>query len=215
MNWDDYEAVWKRQPLPKGAEADVNELRRTFETRSRKLGAAVQVRDYAEGGAGLLVAAAYVFYWQQVGASGWPMGFALALILGLSGFFARERFRARRRRVRPEAPLLAKVEADITELRYQCRLVEKLWYWYLGPCAGAMAIHFWVIVRHAAPWSPIRELWFLAGVVLFLLLVLWFAWWINRRALRTRLQPRLAELEKLRDELRAEGTPGLTTADRR
>ena len=38
MNWNDYEAVWKRQELPVGADADLATLRETFETKRRKMG---------------------------------------------------------------------------------------------------------------------------------------------------------------------------------
>ena len=39
------------------------------------------------------------------------------------------------------------------------------------------------------------------GLIVFLAFVVWFAWFINYRALRQQLQPRLVELEKLREEL--------------
>ncbi len=201
MNWNDYEAVWKRQPRPLGAKADVAELKHTFARKSRKLAAAVQVRDYAEAGAGVVVAIAYVFYWRQVGAAGWPMAFALALVLGLTGFFVRERFRASRFRLGLDAPLLAKVDADIALLQRQCHLVRRVWVWYLAPGIGAMAIHAGVIYRQSAAWSPIRETPFIVGLIVFLAFVVWFAWFINYRALRQQLQPRLVELEKLREEL--------------
>lgn len=202
MNWNDYEAVWKRQPLPVGAESDVTKLQQTFASQSRKLATAIQVRDYAEAGAGVVVIAAYGFYWRKVGAAGWPMGLAIALILGIVIFFVRERFRVRSLRLGAEAPLLAKVEADIAELLHQCHLLEKLWCWYLGPCLGAIAIHLWVIVRQSEPWSPLREPAVIAGFSGFFLFVAAFAWWINHRALRKRFHPRLAELEKLQAELR-------------
>ncbi|MDI1249325.1 MAG: hypothetical protein PSV13_10720 [Lacunisphaera sp.] len=201
MNWNDYEAAWKRQELPVGANADLASLRETFETKRRKLAAAIQVRDIAEAGAGLIVAGAYAFFWWQIGRTGWPLGFAIALILGVAGFFVRERFRARRLRLGRAAPLLAKVEADMAELRHQCRLVRTVWAWYLAPCAGAIAIQVWVIVRRAPAWSPVHEPWVLFGFGVFFALMLWFAWVLNRRALRQRLEPRLAELEKLHRDL--------------
>ncbi|MBS0630559.1 MAG: hypothetical protein JSS11_01495 [Verrucomicrobia bacterium] len=204
MNWNDYEAVWKRQPLPKGAEADVSELRRSFETKSRKLEATIRVRDYTEAGAGLVVTVACGFIWAKHGSSWWPMGLIMALMLGLSGVFIRERLMARRWRVGPAASLLAKVEADLAVMRRQCRLAEKVWLWYLAPGVAALAIHLCLVVRDAAPGSVQRDPWLLTGRIFFYLSVILFTWWINWRTLRRRLRPRLAELEKLRDELRAE-----------
>jgi hypothetical protein len=148
-----------------------------------------------------VVVVSYGFYWRQTGPSGWPMGVAIVLVLGVALRFIRERLRIRRQVLGADAPLVTKVEADIAELRRQCHLIRNLWFWYLAPCAGAMAIHCWVIVRRAPAWSPIHGPWFLLGVGLFLSVIVWFAWLINRRALRERLEPRLAELEKLHQHL--------------
>lgn len=201
MNWNDYEAAWKRQPLPKGASAEVADLRATFETKRRKLSASTRVRDWSEFSACLVVVTAYILFWRKAGAAGWPMGGAIALILFVAAFFVRERRRARRMRLGAGASLLDKVNADLAELRHQCHLVRDLWTWYLAPTAGALAIHFWVIVRRAPAWSPLHDPGIVAGFGLFFALILWFVWFINQRASRTRLESRIAELEKLRDNL--------------
>ena len=205
MNWNDYEALWKRQELPRGEAAELPDLYATFETRRRKLRGAIWGRDLAEAGAGVIVALAYVYYWWQVGRAGWPMAFALGLILGVTGFFVRERIRARRLRLGADATLRAKVEADIAELRHQCRLLRTVWAWYLAPCAGAIAIHLTVIIQRAPAWSPLRQPLVVLGFGAFFAAVIWFAWVINRRALRRQLEPRLAELEKLRGDLDRSG----------
>jgi hypothetical protein len=206
MDWSDYEGVWKRQELPLGAGADVSDIARTFEAKSRKLRCAAAARDFAEAGAGLVVAAAYVCFWWKVGKSGWPIAIAIALVLGVSGFFLRERFRVRRKRLGPDAPLLAKVEADLAELRRQARLVRSLWWWYLGPCAGAIAVQVGIMVHRSPPWGPLRNPAVLTVFCGFFALVLWFAWEVNRAALRRRIHPRTEELEKLRLELLGKST---------
>jgi hypothetical protein len=203
MNFNDYEALWKRQPLPLGWVADPVQLRATFEDKSRKMNAAFRGRDLAEAGASLLVIAAYAYFWWQVGSGGWPLAFGIMLILGVGGFFIRERLRVRRQLLGFDAPLLAKVDADIAELRHQCRLLRTVWAWYLAPCIGAMAIQFRVIYHRSPAWSPVREPWFLLGCGVFLAAVIVAVWLMNQKALRTRLEPRLAELEKLRRELLA------------
>ncbi len=182
-------------------DAEVSSLRSTFESKSRKQHASILVRDYAEAGAGLAVSVVYAFFWRQIGNSGWPMAVAIVLILAVSGLFLRERVRARRSRLGTDAPLLAKVDHDIAELKHQCRLLRSLWTWYLGPCALAISIQIGVIYRRSAPWGPLRDPWVLLGFAVFFAIVLWIAWVINQNALKNRLLPRLEELEKLRRDL--------------
>ncbi len=207
MNWNDYEAVWKRQPLPRGAAADLAELHATFETRHRKLAATLRVRDWSEFTACLAGVAAYVYFWKKTGPAAWPMAGAIFLILCVAAFFLRERRRASRRRLGADAPLLAKVEADLAELSHQRHLLRDLWGWYLAPVAGAIAIHFWVIIRRAPAGSPLHEPPVVAGFGLFFATAIWFAWFINQRARRKRIEPRIAELEKLRHDLIASSIP--------
>ena len=201
MNWNDYEAVWKRQELPVGADADLVSLRATFETKSRKLHAALLAGDFAEAGAGVIVAGAYAFFWWQVGRSGWPLALAIILVLGVSVFFIRERLRARRGRLSVDAPMLAKVEADINELKHRRRLVRDMWAWYLAPIAAAMIIQFFVLAQRPALRDLMRDPFILAGFGVFSALMFWFAWFINHRAVRKQIDPRLKELEKLRRDL--------------
>ena len=205
MNWNDYEAIWKRQEQPVGANADVMALKATFETKRRKLAAALFARDLLEAGTGVVVCFAFAFIWWQAGRAGWPMGLAILLVLGVSGVFIRERFRARRLRLGADATLLAKVEADIDELRHQRNLFLKMRRWYLGPIFAAVLMVNATLYLHARAWEPARDPWFNAGFIGFYLLLSWFAWVINRREVRRRLEPRLEELEKLRRDLLSSG----------
>ncbi|MBK8857441.1 MAG: hypothetical protein IPN11_07040 [Opitutaceae bacterium] len=201
MNWNDYEAVWKRQELPLGAAADVVQIKATFETKSRKLAATLLVRDLLEAGAGLVVCIVLAFIWRKLGATGWPIGLAMALILGISAVFVRHRFRSRKIRLSEGAPLLAKVEADLTELRQQRHLLQAIWWWYLGPVFAAILIVHFTLMFHSAPWTPQRDPVFSAGFVGFYAFCIGVAWFINHRAGRKQLEPRIVELEKLRGEL--------------
>jgi len=201
MNWNDYEAVWKRQEPPIGSRAELPALFASFESRSRRLHGVVMVRDFAEAGAGVFVPCVYAFLWWKLGRDAWPMAIAIALILGISALFIRERLRAHRFRLGADAPLLAKVETDIALLRHQRRMVKNLWLWYLGPCAAAIFIQSAVFYRREPAWSPLREPAVLTVFGAFFALLFWFAWEINRRALRKRIEPRLEELEKMYDDL--------------
>jgi hypothetical protein len=201
MNWNDYEAVWKRQELPVGPDADLAALKETFETKRRKLAATLLIRDWTEISACVVVVAFYAWFWRSIGPSGWPMAIAMLLILGVAGVFLRERRRTRRKRVGADAPLLAKIEADLGELHHQRQLLLNVWAWYLAPCAGAVLIQVGVMIRRAKPWEATREPLVLLGLGLCLALFLWFAWAINGRAVRKQIEPRLDELEKLRRDI--------------
>lgn len=215
MNWDDCEGIWKRQALPLGAGASTAELGRSFEAKSRKLAASLFLRDVLEASAGLLVAGVFAVIWWHIGAEGWPMAGAMLLVLGVTGFFVRERLRSHRRRPSPEAPMLVRLDAEIAELRHQSRLLRRVGSWYLAPCALAV-----VCCGAAVTPRAIRELppgffaellhhpLLLAGMVGFIGIVLPMlfvsVWVVSRRAVRNNIEPRLEELERLRQELVAE-----------
>jgi hypothetical protein len=212
MNWNDYEAAWKRQPVPIGAEASVADLRATFESKHRKLAATLQLRDSLESAAGVLVAGAFGWVGWHLGRAGWPIWLAILLILGVTGFFLRERLRARRLRLGPEATLLAKIGADLAELRHQRRLLLNIWSWYLFPCAGAIGLFGFAVIQKMIREAPpgfleklLEHPWLIAPVVGYFLILLpalfWSIWWMNRRAVRQDIDPRIAELEKLHQSL--------------
>jgi hypothetical protein len=212
MNWNDYEAAWKRQPLPAGAEADLAGLRGTFEAKRRRLAATLKMRDYLESAAGLLVAGAFGWTAWHMGVDGWPAWLAALLMAGLSGLFLRERLRAHRLRLGPDASVLAKIEADLAELRHQHRLLVNVGSWYLLPCAGAIVLFGFATIRKGLRELPPDFLpklwehpWLVAGVagyfVIVLPLLFWGIWAMNRRVVRLNIEPRMAELEKLRGDV--------------
>jgi cytochrome bd-type quinol oxidase subunit 2 len=205
MKFSDYEAAWKRQPLPRGADADLRELNQTFETTRRKMAATLLLRDWAELLACGIVVVAYVAFWRQAGPDGWPMGIAILMIVSVAGMFIRERLRSRCNRLGADAPLLAKIAADLNELRHQRRLLLRVWLWYIAPCAVAILIHVTVIMRRAPQRDLVRHPVSLLAIALVIGALCWFVWIINRRAVQRHIEPRIAELEKLqRDQLSAE-----------
>lgn len=203
MNWNDYEAVWKRQPFPQGAEADLAGLKAGFETKHRKQAATLLVRDWTEMIAGLVVCLAFGAIWRAHGAAAWPIGISLLLVLAVCGVFAGGRVRALRLRMAANTPLLAKVHADLAELRFQLRLLRTIWWWYLGPILAAVLIVHFTLTGLSPAWSPQRDPVISAGFVGFYLFCMGLVWWMNRHAIRTQLEPRIAELEKLRADLAA------------
>jgi hypothetical protein len=107
-------------------------------------------------------------------------------------------------RISEDAPLLTRVEAYLSELHHQRRLLLSMWKWYLGPIAVAM-ITLGAIIRHCRPpWDISHDPIFTAVFWTFNACLFWFAWEINRRAVRKQIEPRIVELEKLWKSLTGE-----------
>lgn len=209
MNWSEWEMIWKRQPPPQGADADLAVLRQTFAAKSRRQANALFVRNVSEAAAGLLVSAVFAWVGFHLKKLAWPVGIAVLLVLGVTGFFIKDLMRSRRLRLGPEAALREKIAADLEELRHQRRLLLGLRTWYLAPLAVAMVI-FGVTVALNDPMAGAllkeRFVRFALGFYVMLCVALfWMVWVMNRRAVRTQLEPRLAELEKLSRELPGHG----------
>ena len=205
MNWSDYEAIWKRQEMPVGACADPATLKETFEAKRRKLAATLFGRDLMEAAAGVVVAGAFAFMWWKQGKAGWPISLAIACILWVTGFFIKERIRTHRNQLGSDAPLLAKLEAEIAELRHQRRLLFNVGTWYLAPCLAAILIVLATILLNAPAGvlAGHRSLivGFFGGYIALVGLFFWFVWSLNRRAVRKQIEPRLEELERLQQSL--------------
>src|SRR5688500_19605589 len=73
MNWNELEVIWRRQEVP-STTTDIDEIKKTFEQRHRKLRTNLLVRNMAEGGTGLVMTPVMVYVWMHYGKAGWPLG---------------------------------------------------------------------------------------------------------------------------------------------
>jgi hypothetical protein len=201
MNWNEWEMIWKRQELPRGAVVDLAKLRETFDLKSRQFARTLWLRDWLETGAGGVVLVFMAVIWWHQGRSGWPIGVAMALVTGVMAFFVRERCRARKARPAPDALLLVRLDADLAELRHQRHLLGTVASWYLVPLGMAIVLVSITLSRRQPAWNPAGSPIFLGAYLAFVAGLLVWVWWVNRRAVKQRVEPRLAELQKLRDEL--------------
>ena len=202
MNWNELKTTWASQKLTTTPLTDPEALRRDFEAKRRRFARTFFWRDVREAAAGLFVAGVFAYVGWQMGRVGWPIALAVVLMLGLTVFFVRERLRAHQQKVGADASLVAKLEAEIAELRRQRGLLLNVGTWYLAPCIGAAAIVAATALIHAP--KPLAAK-LAAGLIMliFLALVSWGVWALNRWAVRKQIDPRLAELEKLHQSLLA------------
>ena len=203
MNWDDLTAVWRKQPQEPVPQTQFDILLKTFSKKSRRLARVLFWRDIREFLACGIVIYAFARAALSRGQAGWPIWIAEALVLGVAVFFLKERIRAHRHRTGPSSSLLEKIDADIRELRHQRKLLLKVGTWYLGPC-----ILSWFIVMAATRFhglsgllrTPAQMGSYLGGSLVFF----WLIWKLNQRAVRKKIEPRIADLELLRSGLISE-----------
>ena len=202
MNWSDLESIWHRQEPTTATEVDLSALKQTFEVKRRKLARSLLRRDLLEAGTGLYLVCSFTYKAWHGGKAYWPYGLAILLILGVTAFFILERMRARRMRLGPDAPLLAKLTADIDELLHQRRLLLNVAIWYIAPLMTAWAI---VLATNFFNKPQLldgrRHEVFWVSYIIFTALFTWGVWALNRRHARKKIEPRLIELEKLRAHL--------------
>lgn len=208
MNLNDYEAIWKRQELPRGTDADLTDLRQTFEAKRRKMERTILLRNFIEGAGGILASAGFgLLTWKQ-GIIGWPVIVGLMLIAGVSCVFLYDGWRFQRARPGPEAPILAKLDATIAELRHQRGFISHYGKWYLTSYGTAILLigyGFLQQMRRGAPpeflvtllTTPVTAAWIAILLIVPVAATVW--WWLDvQKTIRQRIDPRLAELEKLR-----------------
>lgn len=199
MNWNDLNSIWRSQQDRVFSEADFASLQKTVETKHRQLARTLFWRDIRETAACLFVTGVFGYRWVQGDLAFWPFVVSVTILLGLLVFFIKELVRARRNRVRPDASLLAKLDADIAELKHQRYLLLNVATWYLAPVFVSWAIVVVSSFINDSAQHRSHPLSFAIYVVASLLLG-WGIWALNRYVVRKSIEPQLKETEKLRSD---------------
>ncbi|MEO6873771.1 MAG: hypothetical protein ABI222_03005 [Opitutaceae bacterium] len=202
MNWNNLESTWKSQKAAAIPAANLASLLSTFESKSRAEACRFLWRDLREGIVGIFLSGYFAYKTWKAGPAYWPIGVAVAILAGIAVFFLIDRLRARGLRLSPDAALLAKVDADLAELRHQRRLYDTVTAWGLAPLALAMVI----IVATAYYNKPemlqsARHIRYAAGYFVAVVALFWYIRTLNQRILHRQIEPRISELERLRDNL--------------
>jgi hypothetical protein len=216
MNWNEWEMIWRRQQTPAGAGADLRLLKQTFEGQRRKLRRKILVRNVSEGATGLALFALLAFIGAHAGVGGWRMWTGLSLLLGVSLVFVFDILRAHRSRIPGGATILAKIDAEIAELRHQRRLLARVGLWYFLPMAASfvLIVSAWVArigreippgmlldaVLHDTVNTPRIIIWLILTLAITGGATVWI-WRVQVKSIRTRVNARLEELKKLREDL--------------
>jgi hypothetical protein len=210
MNWNEWEMIWRRQQMPVGAGADLALLKQTFEEQRRKFRRSILLRNISEGVTGLALSALLAIIGAHAGVGGWRMWTGLALLLGVSLVFVFDFVRAHRSRLSGDATILAKIDAEIAELRHQRRLLARVGLWYFLPMAASfvLIVSAWAArIGRELPPGMLHDslnttriiIWLVSTVAITGAATAW-VWREQVRSIRTRVNPRIEELKKLRED---------------
>lgn len=163
-------------------------------------------RDLREAGTGFMVTAMAVLQAQRVASHSAPVWIGAGLFATLSVGFLVYRLLGRTPRAPADETMLGLLTYSIAQTRRQVRMLDNVW-WYLAPImmGGFLA---GPLQRALSSESFGRRF---ASECLFLVVVGALVWHVNRKVARTRLAPRLAQLEELKAELMTDSNPSAST----
>ncbi len=175
MDWNRIRTQWQAT----AADAAPEDVLRQVQARDAALRRQLKRRDLLETVVAIAIAPFFagVAWWAADRGAWLPAFFAVAIVAWVL-FVPLHLWRVRRALpdARPDLPLVDYLSAERTAMQAQARMLERIWFWYLGPCAFGIA-GLTLSVRGPTPGA----LGYLAVVgALFALIA-----WANRHAART------------------------------
>ena len=216
MNFEDWQELWQKQPLPPPPDAAaVEALLRRVRADARTFDRNIFSRDLREIGAAIMLFAIFACdAWTLTlrGAPAWNIVFtwiAAAAPLGVGSFLLVDRLHARRLRPRRMGTVLSEIDRALAELRHQHQLLMNVAWWYLLPIAISSVLIGVQPIVAAGPATP-AGLRLIASMVAILAVINYPLWWLNRRCARKELAPQIEQLERERRDL---SPPDSSSAD--
>lgn len=202
MNPDDLKRAWQTQSSQTRLSIDPELLLTEFRRNQRRFSATIFRRDVREVGLALLMAPLWVFLGAVLSLP-WGWYLMVPVLLWYAGYMLAYRLRHRRQWPGPDGSLREGVERSLAELGDQIRLLRSVFWWGLLPFAVASTAFFLQIF-----WQDDVQGWWavvaFALLVAFVSVVLAWVYWLNRRAVRSELEPRRRELKALLASLQEE-----------
>lgn len=198
MEPDDFQKAWRAQSDHVQVSIDDDRLRRDALQEQTPLRAGIFWQEVQMLGTALLILP--VWFWLGVMWSlPWTWYLTVPALLCVAGFVLVDRMRCRQQCAPSNQPLLESVKSELRQTEHQIWLSRNLFWWYLSPSAILLPAFFVQMaqMREQGWWQPV-------GGVLLISVVYAVIYFLNERAVWSRLQPRRAELLNLLSNLRDE-----------
>lgn len=202
MNPDNFKQAWQTQSSQSRVTINADLLLKEVRRNQRSFTAILFWRDVREVG----IALALIPVWIYLGIKSsppWTWYLMVPALVWFAGFMGADRMRHKVRLPGPGEPLHQSVECSLAQVNHQIWLLRNVLWWELMPLAVPILAFFGQVA--------LKDLFFGWLVVLPVILVivpavLVFAcvYWLNQIAVRSELEPRRLELEKLLASLKEE-----------
>lgn len=199
MNFEALQKLWQRQ-APPPAEFDPVAVLQRVRAEASAFDRKIRRRDRLEVSAALFIALVFGLVALMRGWAAWGYAVATVLVLGVAVFFVLDRrWQARRARAFDDT-VLGQIDRALFLTGHQEWLLRNVAWWYLlPPGLGMFLIRLQHFLSDTAPMTWTSFALRVAGDC-----VLWvFVYWLNQRAVRKTLWPRLAALREVRAQFAA------------
>ena len=183
MNFETLQQHWQQQETRSQVKVDASLILQEVRRNHRSFQAMIFWRDFREVGAALFVTVFLIIRGRD-----WTDWLPAVAAAGVGIYLLRDHLRQRKQRPRASEDLRLYVQHSLGEVRHQSWLLRNVLWWYLLPLMVPVLIS--MVVNAAS---------FRQGAIFFstTLVLTWLIYWLNQHAVKTTLDPRTQELERL------------------
>ena len=195
MNPDDLKQAWLAQTPQPRLTIDADLLLKEVRRNQRSFTATIFWRDVQEVGVCLVM----VPVWFYLGAEyslPWTWYLTVPAMLWIAGFMLVDGMRHKRQLPEPGEAISQRVESCLAQVEHQIWLLRNVFWWYLLP-PGLTILAFFGQVAWQARSGGWRVALAIMGMVAVEVIVFAGVYWLNQKAVRSKLAPRRQELQAL------------------
>lgn len=202
MHPDDIKDIWQNQSAQARLAVDAELVLKEVQHNERQFATTIFWRDVREVGTSLVL----IPVWLVLGIKQslpWTWYLMIPTLLWIAVFMLIDRRRHRPKPSENSETLLACVERSLSEVEHQIRLLRNVFWWYLLPMILPMFAFFAQVSwdKFMSGWGAVFAFTFFCGCVSS---VFAFVYRLNLTAVRTHLEPKREELQKLLGSLKEE-----------
>ena len=194
MKLNELRRVWREELVAK-SHLEEQKMLSALKKESASLDKKIRRRDWLEIGTSVFLF--FVWLWQAYLVPGLVAKAGLVILMGASIYIPWRLLQAREPGTPVDASLEVVLEHEIRKTRKQIELLGNVTRWYLAPPAVGMLVFFLGVILSLPGEIPlwIRVPGFLVPAA-FMLAVFAGVRWMNHRAVRVHLEPRLRKLQE-------------------